>query len=91
MRRYLKNARLIDGTERPVQEQAALVIEADTIMHAGPLPASDAPRESATTIDLGGRTVIPGLVEEHLHLSYNNVKVIADLMKGGRFVTQHLS
>jgi imidazolonepropionase-like amidohydrolase len=79
MRLYLKNARLIDGTGRPVQEEAALVIEADTIVHAGPLSATDAPGEGAITIDLGGRTVIPGLVEAHLHVSYNNVKIIADL------------
>jgi imidazolonepropionase-like amidohydrolase len=79
MRLYLKNGRLIDGTGRALQERAAVVIEADTIVHAGPLPATDAPGEGATTIDLDGRTVIPGLIEAHLHLSYNHVKVIADL------------
>jgi imidazolonepropionase-like amidohydrolase len=30
-------------------------------------------------IDVAGKTVLPGLVEAHLHLSYNNVKAIADL------------
>ncbi len=30
-------------------------------------------------MDVAGRTVIPGLVEAHIHLAYNNVKVIADL------------
>jgi imidazolonepropionase-like amidohydrolase len=79
MRQHLKNARLVDGTGRPPQEEVALVIEGDTIVHAGPLSAADAPREDVRTIDLGGRTVLPGLVEAHLHLSYNNVRVIADL------------
>jgi imidazolonepropionase-like amidohydrolase len=80
MRLHLKNLRLIDGTGAAAREGAALVIEGDTIVHAGPLAAADAPRAGeAETLDLGGRTVIPGLVEAHIHLSYNDVKVIADL------------
>ena len=80
MRQHLKNLRLIDGTGAAAREDAALVIEGDTIVHAGPLAAADAPRAGdAETLDLGGRTVIPGLVEAHIHLSYNDVKVIADL------------
>jgi imidazolonepropionase-like amidohydrolase len=80
MRLHLANARLIDGTGRPPVDGASLVIEGDTLVHAGRLGAADAPAASDTlTVDLGGRTVVPGLVEAHLHLSYNNVKVIADL------------
>jgi imidazolonepropionase-like amidohydrolase len=80
MRLYLKNLRLIDGTGAPARAGAALIIEGDTLVHVGPLSASDEPRGSdVETMDLGGRTVIPGLVEAHIHLSYNHVKVIADL------------
>ena len=80
MRILLRNARLIDGTGRAAQDGAALLIEGDTIVHAGPLAGADAPgADAAVTLDLAGRTVIPGLVEAHLHLSYNDVKQIADL------------
>jgi imidazolonepropionase-like amidohydrolase len=80
MRLYLKNLRLIDGTGAPVQEGAALVIEGDTVVHAGRLAAAGEPRpEDAEVVDLRGRTVIPGLIEAHIHLSYNNVKAVADL------------
>ncbi len=79
MRTYLKNARLIDGKGAPAVASAALVIEGDTIVHAGPLPAADAPGSDARVVDVAGKTVIPGLVEAHIHLSYNNVKAIADL------------
>jgi imidazolonepropionase-like amidohydrolase len=80
MRLYLKNLRLIDGTGAPARADAALVIEGDTLVHVGPLAAADEPNgPDVETMDLGGRTVIPGLVEAHIHLSYNNVKVIADL------------
>jgi predicted amidohydrolase YtcJ len=80
MRLYLKNLRLIDGTGAPARTEAALIIEGDTLVHVGPLAAVDEPKSrDVDTIDLGGRTVIPGLLEAHIHLSYNNVKVIADL------------
>jgi len=80
MRTLLRNARLIDGTGRAAQDGAALLIEGDTIVHAGPLAGADAPGpDAAVALDLAGRTVIPGLVEAHLHLSYNDVKQIADL------------
>jgi hypothetical protein len=36
MRRCLKNLRLIDGTGAPARIGAALVIEGDTLVHAGP-------------------------------------------------------
>jgi imidazolonepropionase-like amidohydrolase len=80
MRTVLRNARLIDGTGAPARDGAAVVIENDTLVHCGPLSAADAPPTAdAQVIDLGGRTVIPGLVEAHIHLSYSDVKVIADL------------
>lgn len=80
MRLYMRNATLIDGTGAPAREGAALLIEGDTVVHAGPLAVTDAPSAGAAQIvDLAGRTVIPGLVEAHIHLSNSNVKVIADL------------
>ena len=80
MRILIRNARLIDGTGTAAQDGAALLIEGDTIVHAGPLAAADAPDPAAAVIvDAGGRTVIPGMIEAHLHLSYNDVKQIADL------------
>ena len=43
MRRLLQNLRLIDGTGAPAREGAALLIEGETIVHAGPLADGDAP------------------------------------------------
>jgi len=79
VRTWLRSARVIDGTGAPVRDGDVL-IEGETIVHVGPISSTDAPGRGETqVIDLGGRTVIPGLVEAHIHLSYNNVKVIADL------------
>ena len=80
MRTYLKNATLIDGTGAPAHPGCGLVIEGDTLAYVGRLDAADAPSPDTTrVIDVGGQTVLPGLVEAHIHLSYNHVKVIADL------------
>ncbi|MFQ5520434.1 MAG: amidohydrolase family protein, partial [Candidatus Methylomirabilia bacterium] len=77
---YLKNARLIDGTGAPPMDGAGVLIEHDTLVWVGRVSAADEPTGPDTeVVDLGGRTVIPGLIEAHLHLSYNNVKMIADL------------
>ena len=60
MRTWLKNATLIDGTGAPARD-GGVVIEGETIVHVGPLPAGDAPSGADTeVVDLPGRTVIPG-------------------------------
>ena len=80
MRILFDNARVVDGTGDAPVDGASILVEGDTIVHAGPLAAGDRPgRNDAEIIDVAGRTVIPGLVEAHIHLSYNNVKAIADL------------
>jgi imidazolonepropionase-like amidohydrolase len=80
MRTLLDNAKLIDGTGAAPVEGASVLIENDTIVFAGRMAASDRPKPGdAEIVDLAGRAVIPGLVEAHIHLSYNNVKAIADL------------
>ena len=75
MRLHVKNARLIDGTGGRPWTARACIVEGDTIAFAGRLGAADGPGPGeAEVVDVGGRTVIPGLIEAHLHLSYNNVK-----------------
>ena len=60
----LNNARLIDGTGR-VWERAAVRIEGDRI---AAVTAGDMPSANEETLDLGGRTVMPGLINCHTHL-----------------------
>lgn len=63
----LTNARLIDGTGRPAVERATLIIKDGRIDSVGPT-ATIKPPAGATTIDLAGRTIVPGFINAHGHL-----------------------
>jgi imidazolonepropionase-like amidohydrolase len=66
-RLYLTNARLFDGTGSPVRESASVLVEDGRVVRVGDV--SDASPEGARTIDLGGKTLMPGLTNCHLHVS----------------------
>jgi imidazolonepropionase-like amidohydrolase len=63
-------ARLIDGTGSAPIGDAAIVIEGDQITAVGARAAVTVP-EGATTIDLGDRTLLPGLIDAHTHITIN--------------------
>ena len=66
----LTNARVIDGTGKPPSEKQTLVIRNGMIAEIhGPGSRASLPADVAT-IDLAGKTVIPGLVMFHEHLYY---------------------
>jgi imidazolonepropionase-like amidohydrolase len=66
-RLYLTNARLFDGTGAPTRDAAAVLVEDGTIARVG--DASDATPDGATVVDLEGRTLLPGLIDAHVHVS----------------------
>jgi imidazolonepropionase-like amidohydrolase len=60
---YLKAGRLFDGLSESYRQNVALKIENDRIAAVGvPVPAG------ATVIDLSHATVLPGLIDAHVHL-----------------------
>jgi imidazolonepropionase-like amidohydrolase len=65
-RLWLANARLFDGTGAPARGGAAVLVEGDTIARVG--RADETPPDDARTIDLGGRTLMPGLIDAHAHV-----------------------
>ncbi len=65
----LKAARLIDGSGGPAAEQAAILLEGDTIRQIGTAETVHAPNGAPVQeIDYGDATILPGLVDSHVHL-----------------------
>ncbi len=70
----VKAARLFDVKSGRALEGQALLIEGERIKEIGPVAAVEARAEAgATMIDLGGATLLPGLIDCHAHL-LGNVK-----------------
>jgi len=63
----LVGGRLIDGYGGPPLENAAVVIEGNTIRAVGPESKVAIPA-GAQVIDTNGMTVMPGLMDMHVHL-----------------------
>ncbi|MFD5750340.1 amidohydrolase family protein [Streptomyces sp. NPDC127033] len=70
----IHNARLIDGTGSSPVDDAVILVDAEgVITYAG--PAATAPpvtgqADPVRVLDAGGRTVLPGFFDCHVHLSY---------------------
>jgi imidazolonepropionase-like amidohydrolase len=58
---------LLTGYEMPPIHHAAIVIEGNKIVAAGPSSEVKVPSD-ATVVDTSGRTMLPGLIETHGHL-----------------------
>ena len=59
---------LIDGTGAAPVENAVILIESQKIVAVGERGEVDIPK-GAKAIDVTGKTIIPGLIDSHLHLS----------------------
>ena len=58
---------LLDGYQVPPVHHAAILIEDDKIVQVGPVGTMTIPPD-ATVIDTSGRTMMPGLIDLHVHL-----------------------
>lgn len=63
----VKAGRLFDGTGDAYRTHQVILIEGERIKAVGPEGQVDIP-EGATVIDLSGSTVLPGLIDCHVHL-----------------------
>lgn len=66
----LKAARLIDTAREAIQEQAAILLNGDTVQQIGTAETVHAPEGAPVReIDYGDATILPGLVDSHVHLN----------------------
>jgi len=61
----IRNARLLDGTGAPPRANVSILVRAGRIAAIGNLP-TDA---NVPTLDVAGASVLPGLIDSHVHLS----------------------
>ena len=64
----LRGGRIFDGTGAPT-EQGTLVIERNKILKILPASSTEWPK-NAEVVDVRGKTVLPGLIDLHTHLTY---------------------
>jgi imidazolonepropionase-like amidohydrolase len=67
-RLVLRAPRLLDGTGAPPVEAAALLIAGGRVAYAGPAAGLPEGAAGAATLDFPAATLLPGLVDAHVHL-----------------------
>ena len=65
-RLWLTNLRLFDGTGEPLRDGISVLVDGGRIERLG--TAGEPAPDGARTVDLGGRTLLPGLVDAHAHV-----------------------
>ncbi len=72
------NGTLIDGTGGKPVQNAAVIVQQDRILAAGPAEQIDIPA-NAQCLDVKGATILPGFINAHIHQGYNeqNLKAFA--------------
>ncbi len=63
----LRNAAVLDPAAASLAEGQAVVVEGGTVVEGGPTPAVRA--GEATALDVRGMTLLPGLVDAHVHVN----------------------
>jgi imidazolonepropionase-like amidohydrolase len=67
----LTGARVIDGTGATPIEDATLVISDGVVLAVGPAASVQIP-DGATRVDVSGKTITPGLINAHAHVSFSS-------------------
>lgn len=62
--------RVIDGTGKPVIDDAVVVVDGERIAAVGPAGSTATPPD-AEHLDLGDRTLLPGFIDAHSHATIN--------------------
>lgn len=68
----IRNGTLIDGTGVPPVANGAVLIKDDRIESAGRLEEMRRPDGSVVELDAGGGTIMPGLIDAHVHMTMQN-------------------
>jgi hypothetical protein len=84
------HATVIDGTGAPAKLDQTVLVSEDRIMAVGPSGSVRIPR-GAPTIDAGGRFLIPGLWDAHVHARYEGIDHFRLLIANGITSARNMS
>ncbi|MFO7661379.1 MAG: amidohydrolase family protein [Chloroflexota bacterium] len=76
----IRNGTLIDGTGSTPMTDATILIEDNKIKAAGPARTISLPDAEIRTIDAAGGTILPGLIDTHVHLMLEGVNIARDMV-----------
>jgi imidazolonepropionase-like amidohydrolase len=76
-RTLFTNVMIFEGTAKDLTPGEVLV--QGNRIHAVAGPGESLPREGCEVLDAGGATLMPGMVNTHCHLTYNNGTTVAEL------------
>jgi imidazolonepropionase-like amidohydrolase len=84
----ITNARLFDGAGRPPRESVSILVRDGRIAEIG----TALPGHRVATLDVAGATVLPGLIDAHVHLTWGPGDELREESAAlwGRFRPQHL-
>jgi imidazolonepropionase-like amidohydrolase len=75
---FFRGANLIDGTHAP-KANTTVVVEGERITAVGTNGSVPKPTAQDTVYDLGGKSMMPGMVMCHYHVAYDNVARMEDI------------
>jgi imidazolonepropionase-like amidohydrolase len=74
------HGRLIDGLGHPPVEDGYVLVDEGRMTAVGPMSGYAPPRDDVPeTVDVEGRTILPGLIDCHAHLVYTGFKSLEDV------------
>lgn len=77
-RTFFRRANLIDGANPP-KKNATVVVDGDRITAVGTNGSVPKPTAHDIVYDLAGRSLMPGMVQCHYHVAYDNIGSLLDL------------
>ncbi|AMO23640.1 amidohydrolase family protein [Ramlibacter solisilvae] len=85
-RLIFRNARLFDGRSDRCESAMNVLVEGDRIQQVSSAPII---ADGATVIDVGGRTLMPGMIDAHVHAFFSDISVQKVEQFGESYRTAH--
>jgi imidazolonepropionase-like amidohydrolase len=65
-----RNVRIFNGTDPALSEPSDVIVTGNLITQIRPTAVNPAPQPSQQVLDGTGKTLIPGLIDAHVHLMF---------------------